>query len=226
MEKLINEKIKELTESGKLDEIVTKEATKFIQSIINDVLTSYGEVGKAFKEKVQSAILGNLTKLDFVQYSKSLTDLIEAELNKSVVEIGIAPAREMIQSFIGDLEKKEWKLSEIIEQYKEQEVIPDEHGESGEIAFVHEVSDYGTVFISFDKEGGKKIRRFECKYRLMIDAKTKKLYSPSIDGMPTHPIKKMGGLYGFDLFLFKLYAMQCTIECDVNSVETEWSTYN
>ena len=225
MQDLINAKIKELTENGKLDEIVTKEATNFIKNIVNDVLSSYGDVGKMYKEKLKESLLGGLEKLDFVQYSKSLTDIIEAELNKSVIEIGIAPAIEMIQSFIGNLEKKEWTLSEIIEKYKDEEVIPDEHGESGEISFLYEKSDYGTEYVSFDKKDNYK-NRYECKYRLMIDAKSKKLYSPNVDGIRVHPITEMGGLYGFDLFLFKLYAMGCTIECDAGNVDTSWSTYD
>lgn len=225
MQELINAKIEELTKNGKLDEIVTAQATKFIQGIVNDTLSSYGDVQKAYKEKIQKNILDNLERLDFIQYSKSISDLIEAELNKSVVEIGIVPIKKMIQDFTGSLEKKEWKLSEIINKFKEEEVIPEEHNESGEIGFVHEESDYGTVYIGFD-EDEKSNRRHSCKYRLMVDKKTKRLYTPHVDGILLHPIKEMGGLYGFDLFLFKLYAMQCTIELDFDNVETEWSTFN
>ena len=97
---------------------------------------------------------------------------MEAELNKSVVEFGIEPAREMIKDFVGSLEKKEWKLSEIIERYKEMEVIPDDKHEEGEIAFIYEKCDYGTIYVSFDEEKGKKVERYNCKYRLMIDNKT------------------------------------------------------
>ena len=228
MQKLISEKIAELTTNGKLDEIVTKEATKFIQTMVSDVLSWHSDIGKSYKDKLKTKLLDDLDRLDFVQYSKTLTDLIESELNKTVVEIGIEPIKNMIKEFTGSLEKKEWKLSEIIELFKEKEVIPDgEHGEDGEIAFIHEVSDYGTVYIAFDKEKGKgSNRRYDLKYRLMFDSKTKKLYTPTIDGIGLHPITEMGGLYGFNLFLFKLYAMNCTIELDIDNVETEWSTYN
>lgn len=225
MEKLISDKIKELTENGKLDEIVTKQVTGFINGIINDSLSSWSDVNKSFKEKLNAKIIEGFEKLDFVQYSKTLTDLVEFELNKSVVEIGIAPAKEMIKNFVGALDKKEWKLSEIIEKYKEEEVIPDERGESGEIAFIHEVSDYGTIYIAFDESTEKKTHRYQCKYKLMIDGKSKSLYSPTIEGSALHPVTEIG-LRGFDLFLFKLYAMGCTVECDLGNIETEWSTYN
>lgn len=232
MEKLINAKIKELTDSGKLDEIVTKQTTEFINGIIKDTLSSYGDASSSFKKKLQEDVLNGIQKLDFVQYSKSLVDLMEAELNKTVLSMAIEPIKEVIKNFTGELEKKEWKLSEIIQRFLEEEVIPDEHGESGEIAFIYNKSSYGTIYVSFHKDNkldtlrGSGRERYNCKYRLMIDSGTKQLYSPNIDGMPTHPIKEMGGLYGFDLFLFKLYATKCTIDCDFDNIETEWSTYD
>ncbi len=226
MEKLITAKIKELTKNGKLDEIVTKQATTFIQEMVRDVLSSYGDVSDKYKKMLKENVLSGFEKLDFVQYSKTLADLVEAELNKSIIEIGIAPAKEMINKFIGSLEKKEWKLSEIIEKFKEEEVIPDNRDSSGEIELITEVSEYGTIYIAFDKDNTKKNHRYLCKYRLMIDSKTKKLYSPSIDDKIAHPIKECGGLCGFDLFLFKLYATNCTIECDIDNIDPSWSTYN
>jgi hypothetical protein len=225
MEKLINDKIKELTDNGKLDEIVTKQVTNFINGIVSDSLSTWSDANKKFKEKLNSKLIEDFEKLDFVSFSKTLTDLVEVELNKSIVEFGIAPAKEMIKNFVGSLEKKEWKLSEIIEKYKEEEVIPDEHGESGEIRFIHEVSDYGTIYIGFDEDTKSNTHRYQCKYQLMINKKDKRLYSPTIDGTDLHPLNKIG-LYGFDLFLFKLYATGCTVEDDYQDVETEWSTYN
>jgi len=227
MEDLIIEKFKSLTESGKLDEIVTKQVTSFIDSTIRDSLSSYSDVRKSFKEKLNSKIIESFEKLDFVQYSKTLTDLIESELTNSVIEIGIAPAKEMIQNFVGSLEKKEWKLSEIIEKYKEAEVIPQGGShDSGQIAFIGKRSEYGSFFIGFDEEESvKKQHTFQCKYQLMVDAKTNKLYSPTIQGVDLHPLNKFG-IRGFDLFLFKLYAMGCTVVCDVDDIDVYWSTYN
>jgi hypothetical protein len=223
MQKLINQKIKELTENGKLDEIVTKRAIDFINGIITDALHGYSDASKQFKQKLNSSLIEGFEKIDFVQYSKILIDLIESELNKSVVEYGITPAKEMIQKFVGAFDKKEWKLSEIIEKFKE-EVIPDEYGQSGEIAFFNEESSYGTYWIGFDEESDNKIHKYQCKYKIGVDKKTKMLYSPTIEGLNIHPLSQMG-LAGFDLFLFKLYAMGCTVDCDFENIETLWSTF-
>lgn len=219
IEKLINDKLNELTKNGKLDEIVTQQTTNFIKGILNDSLACYSDVNKSFKEKLNTKLIEGFDKLDFVQYSKIITDIVESELNKTIVEIGIEPIKKLIQKFTGSLEKKEWKLSEIIEKFKNEEINQEENGE-GEIAFMHEISDYGTIHIGFDEDKNKNYR-YQCKYQLMIDKKTKKLYHPSIQGINAHPISDK--LYGFDLFLFKLYAMGCTVECDFDYVDTSWS---
>jgi hypothetical protein len=221
MQELINAKFKELTENGKLDEIVTQRVTQFINETVKDSLSSYGDVSKVFKEKMNTHIIEGFQKLDFIIYSKALTDLVKEELDKSVVQYALEPTREMIREFVGALDKTEWKLSEIIEKFIEEEVIPDERNEYGEIRFICEKSDYGTYHVSFDKENTAK-RRYDCDYRLMIDAKDGKMYQPTIEGKKLTPTSTM---YGFELFIFKLYAMGCTIIVDEENVETEWSTY-
>jgi len=146
---------------------------------------------------------------------------VKEELDKSVIQYGLEPAKEMIKEFVGALDKKEWKISEIIQKFIESEVMPDDRNESGTISFNCETTDYGTIFISFDEEESKK--RYTCDYQLMIDKKGK-LYSPTIKGNRLTATSE--NLYGFDLFIFKLYAMGCIIEVDGENVDTGWSTYD
>lgn len=225
MEKLILKKFDELTKTGELDKIVTKRVESFIDDVVRDSLSNYGDVNKLFKEQLNSKLKEGFEKMDFVQYSKTLIDLVESELNKSVIEIGIAPIKEMINRFTGSLEKKEWKLSEIIQKYIDEEVMSEEEGESGEIAFVYEVSQYGSIFVGFDESIKNRNHLYLCKYRLMINKESKKLYSPTVERKLLHPVTEVG-LRGFDLFLFKLYATDCTIDCDFDNVETTWETCN
>jgi hypothetical protein len=221
MQELINAKFKELTENGKLDEIVTQRVTQFINETVKDSLSSYGDVSKVFKEKMNTHIIEGFQKMDFITYSKALTDLVKEELDKSVIQYALEPAKEMIQEFVGALDKTEWKLSEIIQKFIESEVIPGDRNESGSIAFHYEKSEYGTIYIGFDKD--KQSKRYSCNYRLMIDSRDGKLYPPTIDNKKATATSTF---YGFDLFLFKLYAMKCTIIVDEENVDTEWSTYD
>ena len=220
MQELITAKIKEITENGKLDEIVTKHATEFVSDTVNDILRSYGDVAKAYKDKITKSLMGSIETMDFVQYSKSLSDLIESELNQSIVKVGLIPAKEMIKEFVGELEKKEWKLSEIVEKFIEMEVMADDDNESGEISFVHEKSDYGTHYVGFDSESDKTMR-YKCKYTLMFNKSDGTMYAPTMDKKEVHPITE-GYLRGFELFIFKLYACKCKIVMDPEKVQTEW----
>jgi len=225
MQDLITKKVEEITANGKLDEIVTKEVTQAMQETVRNVLRSYGDVGKALEEKLKNDVMGGIEKLDFVQYAQTLTDLVQSSLNQSIVEYGVAPAKEAINKFVGALEKKEWKLSEIIEKFIESEVIEDDsHGESGEISFFVKKTDYGSTWIGFDKEEDKS-SDYNCDYRLAINNKDKKLWLFSKESNKISPLTE-SNLHGFDLFLYKLYACKCTIEIDESNCETEWSTYD
>jgi len=226
MQDLITKKIEEITANGKLDEIITKEVTEAMQRTVRDVLRSYGDVGKALEEKLKKDIMSNIDNLDFVEYAQSLTNLVESTLNKSIVEYGIEPAKEAINRFVGALEKKEWKLSEIIEKFKES-YIEDEskdENESGEIALFVRKNDYGSTWIGFD--GNEKIDyEYKCKYRISVNDKDKRLWYFTNEDEKLSPLTE-SNLTGFDLFLFKLYACKCTIEIDENKCDREWSTYN
>lgn len=224
MQELINNKIKELTENGELDKIITKEATTFLQNTVNKTLASYGDVTKKFEEKLKVAVMDGIERLDFISYAQTISDMVQSELNKSVVEFGIAPAREMLKSFTGELEKKEWKLSEIIAKFITMEVEKDGEQDSGEISLLVEKSDYGTYWIGFD-ENSDKTYRHHCRYQLAINAKDKRLWSITIDKDHVSPLTDTP-VSGFALFLFKLYAMKCTVEVDDSACELEWSTYN
>jgi hypothetical protein len=224
MQELITKKVEEITANGKLDEIVTKEVTAAIQNTVRDVLRSYGDVGKALENKLKNDIMAGIDKLDFIQYSQSLLDLISSTLNKSVAEFGIEPAKEMLNKFVGSLEKKEWKLSEIIEKFKESEIDDDSHGESGEITLIVRPSSYGSVWIGFDFKGGVDYEH-RCKYRISVDEKDKKLWYFTNEKEKLTPLSE-SNLSGFDLFLFKLYACQCTVIVDESDCDLEWSTYD
>jgi len=225
MQDLIIKKVEEITANGKLDEIVTKEVTQAMQETVRNVLRSYGDVGKALEEKLKKDVMGGIEKLDFVQYAQTLTDLVQSSLNQSIVEYGVAPAKEAINKFVGALEKKEWKLSEIIEKFIEEEVKEeDSHGESGEISLVVRESQYGSTWIGFDQKEGHD-SEYRCDYRIAINDKDKRLWYFTKESEKMSPLTECQ-LTGFDLFLYKLYACQCTVEVDRNNCEIEWSTYD
>lgn len=222
MENLIASKIKELTTNGKLDEIVTNEAEKFIKGIVSNVLTTYSETGKLFEQKITESVKDNFNKIDFVLYSKTIIDILEVELNKSVVKIGLDPIKKMINTFTGSLEKTNWKASEIIEAFIKDKVLNSyKYNSRGSIYFNYGADEYGFFHISFDEDSSIK-ESHKASYQLLIYEKDKHICFPKIDGK-SHLNALSGVLYGFDLFLFKLYAMQCTIELDCNDIDTYYS---
>ena len=221
MKELINNKFEELTNNGKLDEIVTKQVTNFINQTVQETLSGYGGVSKAIKEKLTKDILDNIDNISFVKYAALLAENIESQLKNTVLEIGIEPIRKTIADFVEEIEKKEWKLSEIIEKFIEEEVLPDDDYAEGEIFFEVERSNYGFIHISFDED---KNAKYTAKYRIMLD-KDNKVCIPSIDSRKLKGTEIIG-LRAFELFIFQLYVFNCTVEVDEAYVQTRWSTHD
>lgn len=218
MKDLILNKLEELSTNGKLDESVTKQVSGFINDIIKDTLSSWSDVNKEFKRKLNEEILAQSSKINFTSHAILISELIANELNKTVLEIAIDPIKKIISDVTESLEKREWKLSEIIAKFIESEVIPDDTYGHGEILYKLEYSSYDYKYVIFDEDAKTR----SPKYRIMLN-KDNKVCTPSVDSERLNAITGLN-LYRFDMFIFKLYASGCTIILDEDEVETTWST--
>lgn len=226
IDQIVNDKLKELIEKGEVDKIVEDHLKKAINGIIENKVRSYGEVGKALEKKISEALMGGIEKIDFTTYRTAVIEVIQTHLNGTFLEHAIKPIEDTVNNFMDVLEKKQWKLSEIIQKFIEMEIIKDEDpNQSGEISLIIKESDYGTVWIGFDEDSGKRSDH-DCKYRIALnlhrEKKDNKMWYFSIDDKPVSPMKT-SSIHGFDEFLFKLYANR--VEVIVDDCETEWSTY-
>lgn len=221
IDQIINAKMQELIEKGEVDKIVEEHLKKAIASIIDSSLRSYSDVGKALEKKLNESMLSGMDKIDFTVYRDVVIGIIQKELNGTVAEYAAKPVQESIAKFMDVIEKKEWNLSEIIERFLEDIVEDKDMHEDGNISFVMKQSSHGTFWIGFDENPGK-TEDYNCKYRIAINEKDGKLWYFTIDDRPVDP-SKTSSIYGFDEFLFKLYANK--VKVNIDSVNTSWSTY-
>jgi hypothetical protein len=110
------------------------------------------------------------------------------------------------------------KLSELVEKFKEDIYIDD--GSCGDISFDISESSHGYYHISMDEAEGKS--PYSCKYRIMVNEKDEKVALVTIDGKKWDNKLILGGLYGFDAFMFKVYSAGMTVEKDVDQVDTHY----
>lgn len=222
LQETIQDQLNKLIDNGTVEKIISDRLTETIKETMNDLLRGWSDFGKQLKEAVSKSLNINLEKLSFMDYNTIVSGIVKEHLDKSLAEHVAAPIEEMIKSYTGGLEKKEWKLSEVIEKFIKQ-VRDDSSDIDGEIYIHVEESDYGSYYVYFDED--KNTKPNNCEYRLYIDAKSKKIFSfqagnykPFTGDLRQQPVHS-----GFDSFIFKLWAYQAKIDIDESDCENKWS---
>lgn len=208
---IVNNTLSELKEEGYVEKIVKKQLEKTIHDIIEDSLRSWSDFGKELKEQVQNQMQFNLEKLDIPSYNQVIINIIKGELERSVHEEGAKRIQESIQEILGT-SKEEYKLSELIKEIVEQDCELNEldYDSYKEITVIVE-DKYGSKHIYIDPEEDQSW--YQCKYRLTLDddmtVRSAEIGDKSFDNKVI-----MGGLYGADATIFKMWTRKSKLVID------------
>lgn len=219
MNLIINNQLAALNEEKYVEKIIKKQLEDTIKDIIEDSLRSWSDFGKGLKEEVRNQLQINLKNLDLPSYNHIILDVIKVEVEKSIHEVGVAKMQENLQELLGT-KREEINFSDLIKEMVEDECELNglDYEEVQEIT-VHVDDDRRVLtFIYFDSEPDKS--QYNCKYRLVLD---KEGYINSVEIADKSFDKKtiMGGLYGLEATLFKLYTHGSKVILD--DYETEFS---
>lgn len=216
LEKVVQSQLDALVKDGSVDKIVKGTLEKTMQSIINDVLRDYSDFGKELKKQVAAAMNIDFEQMKLMDYNHIVTGIVRDQLDKTLFESAIKPISENLKEYLGALDKKEWKLSEIIAEFAKGV------GENGHFDISLDVEEsHGFTHIYFDEE--KRKRKYDCGYN--INVYKEKIYGFKANkyNTITHnlDLKKESISRSFDAFIFRLYACQATIEIDEHDCLTE-----
>ena len=217
IEKVVEQKFGEIVSSGFIEEQVKKHLEATITSTVSDCLRSYSDFGKSLGNSLKEALgLGEM-RFDLPSYNQLVLAWVKEIVNRSIIEVGKAQIEERLEEFFKPLKKSEWKISEIIDKFTEG---MEEDGESGEITFIREESSAtsGYVYYYFDKEYGTS--KHICGYCISVDEE-KRIWNVRIDGDDSEKMKAPV-LYGFDAFMFQLFATKARVIDDSDSVCTSY----
>lgn len=212
----------------KMPSIIENKVEKMLESIIEDTFRSYGDFAKAIKEKIQEELDISLIKFDLVDYNALVAQTIKNELN-GVVEIeSLEPIKKLVRSVTGRMEKKEMKLSEVIDHFMSL-VAEDAYENSGEVSIhVIENAEQKWHTVSLDLEPNQSPEKCAIEFLIHSDQeififrlKTTWQYNKS----KINPVKATQ-LKAIEHYLYRLYSGQVKIEIDETYFETEWNKYD
>lgn len=120
IEKVVQEELAKIVESGKVREMIAVSLAKSIQSSIEEALRSYGDFGKALSLKVKDAIGVELGNVNLQTAAIGLGKLVEAQVSRYITE----QTHPMLLKQLDDLfqpSPKSISLQALIDAYKDDE---------------------------------------------------------------------------------------------------------
>lgn len=220
---IVQQQLEKIIQEGKLEAIVRAKVEKTIEEVVQDMVRSYSDFGKGLKEELTKAFKIDFERISMVDYNSIVTSIVKEHLDKHLMLYVKEPIANEIKEYVGALDKREWKLSEIVERFKKDEISDEDRYGGGEITVIVEKSNYGSTHIHFDEMRGKK--SYECEYKMSLDTKSGIPYSFDIREYGSHRGDiRYGSLHGeFSKFFFRLYAQKATIKVD--NFDTEYYQY-
>lgn len=217
LNKLVNDSLAKIEQEGFVQKVVEKQLKNTVESIVDDLFRSYSDFGKNLKKEVESQLNINLKELKLSGYNVLVLNTVKEKLDEALHLQGVEKMQDALNEIFNNT-KKEYKLSEIINEFKQDVLSDDSDYEGNEISFHIEKWSLG-FHITFDKDSGK--GRYCCDYQISIDSDGK-ITRADIDGKKFDNKVIMGGLYGFDETLFKIYASGAKVIIDDNDVDIEY----
>lgn len=223
----INEEIQKATDSfieSKLPDLVSQKVGKMIDDVLSQTFSNYSDVAKSIKTKIEQNLDINLQKFDLIDYNHLVSKAITDRLSQIVNEQSIVPIMKMVESSVGYLEKKKWKLSEIHEMVIE-DARSDSSESEGKISFhVEQNEKHEWYNVSIDIEENKSPNECGIEFCLGREGSIflfKSRSHWSNKGRIT-PIK-LTQLSNLEHKIFRLYSAQVKIEVDEVDFYNDWS---
>lgn len=217
---IVQQQLEKIIQEGKLEAIVRAKVEKTLEEVVQNMVMSYSDFGKGLKEELTKAFKIDFDRISMVDYSSIVTSIVKEHLDKHLMLYVREPIANEINEYVGALDKKEWKLSEIVEIFKKDEISDEDRYSGGEVTVIVQKSNYGSTHIHLDKENEKK--PYECEFKMSLDTKTGVPYSFDLGKYNPHRGDlRYNSLHGeFSKFFFRLYAQKASIIVD--DYETEY----
>ncbi|MEY9972295.1 hypothetical protein ABH966_002669 [Lysinibacillus sp. RC46] len=229
LNKMVMDSLAKMQSEGKVQEIVEKHVESTINDVVKDLFGSWSDFSKDLKSKAKEALQINFNDLNLSTYNHLILQAIKDKLDDEITNQGVAKIKNQIEGLLSD-SKREYKLSEIVKELKEEIEDLEEIGyEEYHEMTLHIDKPYGAWWIALDAR--EDIREYDCKYRLHVD-ESGKVYSVKINdngfggsrSIDEFDIKAvMKGLRGLEETLFKIYASGAKLIIDEDDVELEIS---
>jgi hypothetical protein len=213
LEKIVEQKLKEIIDSGFVENKIKEQLESTVKSIITDCLRDYSDFGKKLKEKIKKSLsLGNMD-LSLPEYNQLILNWVTDIVNSTMISSAKEKIEKNLKQFFKPLKKNEYKISEIIEEFKSY-IDKEEHKK---ITFIRSNDDFSCIkgYISYYFDEEENNYKYSCDY--MIGINKEGVWNVTIKDEDLSKIKTPL-FFQFDSFLFQLYSCKVKIIDDYEDV--------
>lgn len=211
LNKIVNDSLVEMGKEGFVEKTVKNRLEKTITEIVDDVFKEWSDFGKNLKAHIENNLNIDLKNLGIEGYNTLVLVAVKEQLDKIITVQGIEKIKETTEKMLIDT-KDSYTLSEIIKKLKGESTKDEwEYDEDEKIALIIDGEEDGYKHIYLNKEDTD--RKWSCDYQIDVDGEGKP-YSIKLKGNEIDKNKILGGLYGLDELLFKIYAHGSKIVLD------------
>ncbi len=227
---MINDSLAKLKNEGYVEKIVKAQLEETIKNVIDRSLRSYSDFGEMLEKQVKEQLQINLSELDIPSYNHFIVSTIQDHFNAVLHEQGVNRMKEQLDELLLH-SKEDYKLSEIMKELVKEIEDLDEMGyEDYHEMSMHIENSYCFTYVYFDAESDKD--KYDCKYQICVNQKSNVVENIKIREQRRHyrdtkEFKEfdaktiMGGFYGMEQTLFKMYARKAKLIIDEDAVELE-----
>jgi len=214
LNKAINDSLAKIESENYVQEVVDKKIKKTIESIIDDLLSAYGNFGKNLKTEIESNLNINLKELDIPGYNLLVLNAVKEKLNQVTTVQGIEKINEAMDKMLVSV-KPEYMLSEVVEALRDHE--KGYRCSSDRMTLFIEESSSSKGYVDIYLDSDKKNSKYSCDYQIRIDPNGK-VWNAKMDGRDFDKNKEFGALFGVGELLFKIYATgaKLTVDQDID----------
>ena len=228
LEKTVEQELKKIVDSGDLEKLIQENIKETIAKITRQSLSSYSAFGKDLEEKISKSFCLDLSRITIQEYNTMMLSYITDEIDfymKSEMKNIIA---ERIKKFFQPLEKKEYNISEIVEEFKDYAKqkkaieLGEDYLREGFDITCHVLTDHSVGYddnyidLYLDIKADK--RKYACEWGIRMKKNEGFWHIDTPDGELHKARNKIMG--GFEKLLFQMYSQRVNIICDKSDYDT------
>lgn len=205
---IAQEKITKFVSDGTVDTLIENQIRKTLESTVNEAFREYSEFGQDLKKTISAKLKVNLEQIDIPMYSNTICKVIQDTLIATSLEPSIKRIQESVENCINQIEKKNWKLSELIQKY-----LADNYG-TEDATYKIEESQYSNYWVYIGtRKAGYSSSNYDKELKFIVDEKTNKIRNVWYKNQPLNGLK-VESLWNFEMFLMGLWINECVLEID------------